>query len=52
LGDHLVQIMIWVPTNLSSEDKTLLDKLALSESFRPPTGNKSFFSKLRETLGV
>ncbi len=52
LGDHLVQIMVWIPTKLSSDDKNLLEKLSVSESFKPPKGNKSFFSKLRETLGV
>jgi molecular chaperone DnaJ len=51
-GDQLVQIMVWVPTKLSSEDKKLLDALARSETFKPPKTDKSFFDKLRETLGV
>ncbi len=51
-GDQLVRIVVWVPTNLSNEDKTLLERLADSESFKPPPANKSFFEKLRETLGV
>jgi len=51
-GDQLVRIVVWVPTNLSKDDKILLERLADSESFRPPPANKSFFEKLRETLGV
>lgn len=51
-GDQLVRIVVWVPTKLSKEDKRLLEKLADSESFTPPPANKSFFEKLRETLGV
>ncbi len=51
-GDQLVQIVVWVPTKLSSDDKILLEKLELSESFVPPKANKSFFDKLRDSLGV
>jgi molecular chaperone DnaJ len=51
-GDELVQIIVWVPEKLSPQDKELLEKLSESETFRPPQANKSFFSKLRETLGV
>ncbi len=51
-GDQLVQVTVWVPTKLSSEDKKLLQKLASSESFNAPKGDKSFFEKLRSTLGV
>jgi len=51
-GDQLVRITVWVPTELSAEDKRLLEKLDKSEAMTPPVGNKSFFDKLRETLGV
>ena len=51
-GDQLVRIIVWVPTKLNSDDKDLLEKLAGSDSFKPPKANKSFFKKLRETLGV
>jgi molecular chaperone DnaJ len=51
-GDQLVRVVVWVPTKLSKEDKSLLEKLTDSESFKPPPANKSFFEKLRETLGV
>ncbi|MFH1687208.1 MAG: molecular chaperone DnaJ [bacterium] len=51
-GDQLVRIIVWVPTKLSAEDKRLLQSLASSESFAHPKPSKSFFDKLRETLGV
>ena len=51
-GDQLVGIVVWVPTKLSKEEKKLLETLSRSESFTPPPANKSFFEKLRETLGV
>lgn len=51
-GDQLIRIHVWVPTKLSSEDKKALKSLERSESFKPPKANKSFFDKLKETLGV
>lgn len=51
-GNLLVQITVWVPTKLNSEDKKTLEKLATAEFFKAPVGGKSFFGKLRETLGV
>lgn len=51
-GDELVQVQIWTPKNLSESDKALLKKLDKSDSFRAPKTSKSFFEKLRETLGV
>ncbi len=51
-GDQLVRILVWVPTKLSRQDKALLDKLSGSDSFQPPETDRSFFEKLRETLGV
>ena len=51
-GDQLVRIVVWVPTNLSQKDRDLLETLGRSETFKAPRGDKSFFSKLRETLGV
>ncbi|HOP06861.1 MAG TPA: molecular chaperone DnaJ [candidate division Zixibacteria bacterium] len=51
-GDQLIRIFVWVPDKLSDEDKKLLKKLEKSASFKPPKANKSFFEKLRETIGV
>jgi DnaJ-class molecular chaperone len=41
-----------VPTHLSAEEKNLLKELADKENLKPPKGDKNFFDKLRETLGV
>ncbi len=51
-GDQLVRLVVWVPTKLSSTDKKLLEQLEQSESFIPPKATKSFFDKLRDSLGV
>jgi len=51
-GDQLVQIIVWVPTRLTAEEKRLLARLEKSEGFKPPRADKSFLEKLRETLGV
>jgi len=51
-GDQLVQVMVWVPTKLSAEDKKLMETLSRSEGFKPPKTDKSFFERLRESLGV
>jgi len=51
-GDQLVHLVVWTPTKLSSEEKKFFEKLARMSSTQPPKGDKSFFKKLRETLGV
>ncbi|MDD3731229.1 MAG: molecular chaperone DnaJ [candidate division Zixibacteria bacterium] len=51
-GNQLVHVIVWVPTRLSARDRQLLEELSRSEMFRPPEANKSFFDKLKETLGV
>ncbi|MGH8014678.1 MAG: molecular chaperone DnaJ [Candidatus Zixiibacteriota bacterium] len=51
-GDQLVQIMVWVPTKLGAEEKQLLTELSDKENMTPPNGSRSFFEKLRQTLGV
>ncbi len=51
-GDQLVRIVVWVPTKLKPDDRSLLEQLDRSEAFKAPKGSRSFFDKLRETLGV
>ena len=51
-GDQLVRIIVWVPTKLNQQDRELLKKLSNSDSLKPPEATKSFFEKLKETLGV
>jgi molecular chaperone DnaJ len=49
-GDQLVHINVWTPQHLSSEEKSMLEKLTHSPNFKPhPDKNeKSFFDKMRE----
>ncbi len=51
-GDELIQMAVWTPTKLSSSDKNTLKELGKLDSFRPPKANKSFFAKLKQTLGI
>lgn len=47
-GDLLVNIGVYVPENLSKDDKHLLEELDKSENLKPnSTASKSFFSKVR-----
>jgi molecular chaperone DnaJ len=49
-GDLLVSINIWVPGNLSKEEKKTLEKLNESENFQPAKNSKDkgFFDRMKE----
>jgi molecular chaperone DnaJ len=49
-GDILVNVNVWTPQHLSSEEKKLLEKLRESVNFKPNPGknDKSFYEKMRE----
>ena len=49
-GDLLVDVNIWTPQTLSSEEKEMLEKLRSSEHFQPQPGKKekSFFDRVKE----
>lgn len=49
-GDLLVDVNIWTPTQLSSEEKEILEKLRTSAHFEPQPGKreKSFFERMKE----
>jgi molecular chaperone DnaJ len=49
-GDLLVNINVWTPQTLSSDEKKLLEKLRDSDNFRPQPGknDKSFFERMKE----
>jgi len=49
-GDLLVNINVWVPQNLSREERTILEKLAASPNFEPDPSKsqKNFFSRMKE----
>jgi len=49
-GDLLVNINVWTPQHLSSEEKKAMEKLRNSENFQPNPGkgDKSFYDKMKE----
>ena len=49
-GDLLVNINVWTPQQLTSEEKKTLEKLRESENFKPNPGkgDKSFFERMKE----
>jgi len=53
IGDQLIDLNIWTPKHLSSEEKTILEKLRNSPNFQPnPDKNeKGFFDKMRDIFG-
>jgi molecular chaperone DnaJ len=48
-GDLLVNINVWVPKNLSKDDRKAVEKLAESDSFKPnpDSYDKGFFERMR-----
>ena len=51
-GDQLININVWTPQHLSSEEKKILEKLKDSPNFKPDFSktDKSFFDKIREAF--
>ena len=49
-GDLLVNINVWTPQKLNSEEKEMLEKLRSSENFKPSPSSKdkSFFQRVKE----
>jgi molecular chaperone DnaJ len=49
-GDLLVNISVWTPQHLSSDEKKLLEQLRNSENFKPNPGkgDKSFYERMKE----
>lgn len=49
-GDLLVNVNIWTPKDLTSQEKELLEKLREAENFKPNPGHKEkgFFSRMKE----
>lgn len=49
-GDLRVTLFVWTPTNLTSEEKKILEKLGESPNFQPKAGKKekSFFDRMKE----
>ncbi len=51
-GDQLININVWTPQHLSTEEKTMLEKMKVSPNFKPDASksDKSFFDKIREAF--
>ena len=51
-GDQLIQVNIWTPQHVTSEEKDVLEKMQESQNFqpRPDKNDKSFWEKIRETF--
>jgi len=49
-GDLMVNLQVWIPKNLSREEKSLLEKLGKSPNFQPDPTQKerSFFSRVKD----
>jgi molecular chaperone DnaJ len=49
-GDQLIQVNIWTPQHVSSDEKEVLERMADSPNFepKPEKNEKSFFDKVRE----
>lgn len=49
-GDLLINVNVWTPQHLTADEKKILEKLRLSENFKPNPGKgeKSFFEKMKE----
>jgi molecular chaperone DnaJ len=49
-GDILVNVNVWTPQNLSSEEKKILESIRKSGNFNPQPGkkHKSFFHRIQE----
>jgi molecular chaperone DnaJ len=49
-GDLLININVWTPQHLTSDERKILEKLKASENFHPHPGkgDKSFFEKMKE----
>ena len=53
IGDQLVQIQVYIPTNLNNDEKRKIKELEDLESLKPPTdGNKNIFEKFKEALNL
>lgn len=52
-GDQLIHVNVWTPQNLTSEEKSMMEKLQGSPNFtpKPEKNEKSFFEKVKEMFG-
>ena len=48
-GDLLAKVNVWIPKNMSKDEKKLVEKMKEAEGFKPGSGDKkSIFSKMKD----
>lgn len=48
-GDLLAKVNVWIPKNLSKDEKKLVEKMKEADGFKPGSGDKkSIFSKMKD----
>lgn len=48
-GDLLAKVNVWIPKNLSKDEKKLVERMKEAEGFKPGSGDKkSIFSKMKD----
>jgi molecular chaperone DnaJ len=53
IGDQMVQIQVFVPTSLNSEEKSRIKELEDIENLKPPkNGHRNIFEKFKEALNL
>jgi molecular chaperone DnaJ len=53
IGDQLVQVQVYIPTRLSSEEQGKIKDLEKFENLKPsPDGHKNIFEKFKEALNI
>jgi len=51
-GDLHVRVQVWTPTDLTADEKRVIDELAKVHSPAPTGRNKGFWAKMKEALGA
>ena len=52
VGDQLVQVVVWTPTQLGERERAVFEELLQSERDRAEAEGKSFFDKMRQAFGT
>ena len=49
-GDQLINVNVWTPQNVSDEERQAIEKMGVSENFKPQPGKqeKGFFERLKD----
>ncbi len=50
-GDEMIEIKLYVPSKLSSEERAIIEKLHSSDNFKVKANEKGFFERVKEAFG-